>query len=337
MASRVGAGGIAGRAGGVGIALALALAACRPSGPPVGEMPVRWSGDIDGEAALAHVRAQVEIGPRPSGSPGIAATRVYLREALVALGLDVEEQAFREWTPQGEIEFVNLVAEIPGVHEEFVLLGSHYDTKRMAGMDFVGANDAGSSTGLLLEIARVLAAAAPLPYAVRLAFFDGEECLVEYGSRDGLHGSRHLADAWASSGELARMRAMILLDMVGDRDLTLTIPTNCDPRLARLAYEAATELGIRDVVTSLGSALLDDHVPFARRGVPVLDLIDFEFGTRPMSNDLWHTEGDALDSVSAESLRTVGRLALAILGKVMSPEFHAGPRRARRPGARMEP
>lgn len=320
----------AGRAASRCAGISLLLAACRPLAPPGGEPAVQWADDIDADGAMEHVRAQVGFGPRPSGSDAIAAARAYLRETLAAQGIEVREQAFREWTPRGEVEFVNLVAEIPGTRPEFVLLGSHYDTKWMPGKNFVGANDAGSSTGLLLEIGRVLAGAGPLPYTVRLAFFDGEECTAEYGPRDGLHGSRHMASSWADSGDLARMRAMILLDMVGDRDLTLTIPTNCDPRLVRLVYRTATDLGLRDRVTSLGSALIDDHVPFAERGIPVINLIDFEFGTRPLSNDLWHTEGDTLDRVSAGSLGMVGRLTLRLLARVMSPDFDVvgGPRRA---------
>ncbi len=280
-------------------------------------MTSKWPESVDGEAALRHVEAQVAIGERPSGSEGIVRCREYIRRALEGFGLPVEEQRVRRPTPLGEIEFVNVLATIPGDSDRFILLGSHYDTKRLPGIRFVGANDGGSSTGLLLELARVLQAAGTPRLTLRFAFFDGEECIVRYGPDDGLVGSRALAGAWERSGELDRMEAMILLDMVGDRDLTLTLPTDGDPRLIRLAYETAERLGFRDRLTSLGSEVLDDHVPFADRGIPAIDLIDFEFGTRPLANDLWHTEGDRLDAVSAASLETVGRLTLGMLRSLM--------------------
>ena len=168
----------------------------------------------------------------------------------------------------------------------------------------------------------MLARTSRLPSGVRLAFFDGEVCFREYGPDDGLVGSRFAARRWEADGELARARAMILLDMIGDRDLTLTLPTNGDPRLTRLAYDTATRLGMRRHVTSRGMPVLDDHVPFARRGVPSIDLIDFEYGTRPLANDLWHTGNYTLEHVSPEGMRQVGRLTLGMLAEIMtSPEF----------------
>ena len=188
------------------------------------------------------------------------------------------------------------------------MLGSHYDTKSgIAG--FEGANDSGSSTGLLLELARALKRDAPHGMEIRFAFFDGEECLVEYGPNDGFHGSRHLAEAMEADGSLSNVAAMILLDMVGDRDLTVTIPRNGTPWLAALAFEAARAEGARKHFQLYPYAVGDDHEAFFRRGVPAIDLIDFHFGSAPGQNDYWHTAADAMDKVSAESLGLVGRVA----------------------------
>jgi glutaminyl-peptide cyclotransferase len=182
-----------------------------------------------GGTALEEVRAFLEVGPRDAGTPGAERAATYLVERLRALGVAAEIQEFREPSPLGpETVFRNVLGRIPGRTDRIVLLGSHYDTK--TGIpDFVGANDSGSSTGLLLELARAFAAAGTPELEIRFAFFDGEECRVEYGPADGFHGSRHLARTMEADGSLSNVAAMILLDMVGDRDLTLTVPRNSTP------------------------------------------------------------------------------------------------------------
>jgi glutaminyl-peptide cyclotransferase len=151
------------------------------------------------------------------------------------------------------------------------------------------------------------------PFEIRLAFFDGEECRVEYGPRDGLHGSRRMARRAVDEGWARRVRAVIILDMVGDRDWTLTLPRNCTPQLLQLTFDAARDLGLRDRVRLARGAVLDDHVPFIEAGIPAVNLIDFEFGSAPGLNDLWHTPADSMDAISADSLANAGRLALRLL------------------------
>lgn len=271
------------------------------------EAPARF--EVSGEAALEEVRRFVELGPRDAGTPGAEKAANYLRARLEEIGLEAEIQEFREASPRGpDTVFRNVLGRIPGTGGSILLLGSHYDTKSgIAG--FEGANDSGSSTGLLLELARALKRDAPHGMEIRFAFFDGEECLVEYGPNDGFHGSRHLAEAMEADGSLSNVAAMILLDMVGDRDLTVTIPRNGTPWLAALAFEAARAEGARKHFQLYPYAVGDDHEAFFRRGVPAIDLIDFHFGSAPGQNDYWHTAADAMDKVSAESLGLVGRVA----------------------------
>lgn len=298
--------------------LALALGCGRPPAaeqappPAVPAEPVA----ISGAAALEEVRAFLEVGPRDAGTPGAERAATYLAERLRALGVAAEIQEFREPSPLGpETVFRNVLGRIPGRTGRIVLLGSHYDTK--AGIpDFAGANDSGSSTGLLLELARAFAAGAPPELEIRLAFFDGEESQIEYGPADGFHGSRHLARTMAADGSLSNVAAMILLDMVGDRDLTLTIPRNSTPWLVSLAFAAARAEGVRDRFQLYPYAIGDDHVAFFERGVPAIDLIDFAFGSAPGLNDYWHTPADTLDKLSAESLGIVGRVVARMVAEL---------------------
>ena len=298
--------------------LALAVGCGRP--PPAEETPPpaipAKPVAISGAAALEEVRAFLEVGPRDAGTPGAERAATYLAERLHALGVAAEIQEFREPSPLGpETVFCNVLGRIPGRTDRIVLLGSHYDTK--AGIpDFVGANDSGSSTGLLLELARAFAAAAPPEMEIRFAFFDGEESQIEYGPADGFHGSRHLARTMAADGSLSNVVAMILLDMVGDRDLTLTIPHNCTPALVSLAFAAARAEGVRERFQLYPYNVGDDHVAFFERGVPAINFIDFEYGSAPGLNDYWHTPADTLDKLSAESLDLVGRVVARLVAEL---------------------
>ena len=295
--------------------LAIAVGCGRP--PPAEEAPPpaipAKPPAISGAAALEEVRAFLAVGPRDAGTPGAERAANVLADRLRALGVEAAIQEFREPSPLGpETVFRNVLGRIPGRTDRIVLLGSHYDTK--AGIpDFVGANDSGSSTGLLLELARAFAAAGTPELEIRFAFFDGEESRIEYGPTDGFHGSRHLARTMAADGSLSNVVAMILLDMVGDRDLTLTIPRNCTPWLVSAAFAAARAEGVRERFQLYPYNVGDDHVAFFERGVPALNLIDFEFGSGPGLNDYWHTPADTLDKLSAESLDLVGRVVARLV------------------------
>ena len=277
---------------------------------------------VSGEAALAEVRDVVALGNRDAGTEGAKKAAVYLFDRLRALGVEAEIQEFSEASPQGETVFRNVLGRIPGGDGRIVLLGSHYDTKAgIAG--FEGANDSGSSTGLLLELARAFKANGPHGAEIRFAFFDGEECMEHYGPQDGFHGSLHLAAAMAADGSLSNVAAMILLDMVGDKDLTITIPRNSTPWLTTLAFEAARAEGVRKHFGLYPQAVGDDHEAFFSRGVPAIDLIDFEFGSAPGKNDYWHTAEDSMDKLSAESLGIVGRVAARMVEAIARGEAGA--------------
>ncbi|HAL92870.1 MAG TPA: hypothetical protein DCM68_07600 [Verrucomicrobia bacterium] len=275
-----------------------------PAPPPEAKAPVA----VSGVAALEEVRKFVELGPKEPGTPGAEKAARYLKERLEAAGVEAEIQEFKDQTPNGELVFRNVLGRIPGKGGKIVLFGSHYDTK--TGIEgFEGANDSGSSTGLLLELARAFAAASPPETEIRFAFFDGEECRENYSPIDGFHGSRHLAKKMAADGSLSNLAAVILLDMVGDRDLTITIPRNSTPWLAALAFDAARAEGMRGRFQLYPGSIGDDHDAFYARGVPAIDLIDFYYGSAPGQNDYWHTPADSIDKVSAESLELVGRVA----------------------------
>ncbi len=308
------------RMGVIGLMVACVAGCGRPGA--VESAPAAGGGaweEVSGERALEEVRRLVELGPRDAGTEGAGRAAEHVRARLREMGVEAEIQEFREATPSGEKVFRNVLGRIPGRGGRIVLLGSHYDTK--SGIEgFEGANDSGSSTGLLLELARAFREGGAREAEMRFAFFDGEECMVAYGPGDGFHGSEHLARAMEADGSLPRVAAMILLDMVGDRDLTVTIPRNGAPELAARAFEAARAEGARDRFSLAAGGIGDDHVAFQRRGVPAIDLIDFQFGSGPGRNDYWHTAEDSLERVSAESLGIVGRVAARVAEAVARGE-----------------
>jgi len=296
---------------------------------------------VSGERAYEHVEKQVGFGPRPAGSEALETTRQYIEAQLADLGWAVRRQAFEADTPEGEIEFVNLRARFgEGRWEKSVtgLLCSHYDTKYYEGFEFVGANDAGSSTGLLIELARVLAEKPRVAREIELVFFDGEEAFgPNITPNDGLYGSKHYAGKMIEGKESGRPEWGLLLDMVGDRDLKIRagvrIPRSSLRDLARAREKgytvdiekvqagiqslskkllaAASDLGIRSQVGVSPDYIVDDHVPLnVSAGIPTIDLIDFDY-------PYWHTPGDTLDKISAESLETSGRVTLWLVEKYL--------------------
>ena len=295
------------------VSAACLLCAChdtqKPAAPPLNTTL------LDGQRALGEVRAFVALGARDSGTLGAVGAAEYLQRRLARIGIAGEMDTFTNDTPQGRLVFRNVVGTLTGRADCVVILASHYDTKTGIGDGFVGANDGGSSTGLLLELGRVLASLQGAPTVI-LAFFDGEECRVTYGPHDGLHGSRRCVEWLRARGRLRDVRAVILLDMIGDADLNVMIPRNSSPELTSLAFTAARAEGVRDRFGLHGGSVLDDHVPFLEAGVPAIDLIDFEYGSAPGRNDFWHTTQDTLDKLSADSLQTVGRVVLRMVGAI---------------------
>lgn len=263
--------------------------------------------DFSGEKAFAHVQRLVDLGPRPAGSDALEQSRAYIDHELRQTGWIVERQEFAEETPRGLVRFVNLIARFSPSKETAAvfLLCSHYDTKVFDTFRFVGANDGGSSTGLLLEVARVLGRHPELAGKVQLAFFDGEEAFETFSDRDGLYGSRHFAKQLSATGE-KQFRGGILFDMVGDRDLTITLPPDSPAEMARDVFASAEALHLRNHFTYFDADVTDDHTPLNEIGVPTIDVIDFDYPP-------WHTAGDTLDKISPDSLRIVGSVMLYYL------------------------
>ena len=273
--------------------------------------PAQFSGD----RALEECATFVSLGPKASGTEGARRAAEHVAERLGAMGYAPEIDIFEDPAPGGPLTFRNVIARTsgPGPIERILLIGAHYDTK--SGIEeFEGANDSGSGVGALLEVARQVAASPPPPgVEIRLAFFDGEECRRAYGPRDGLHGSRRMAEQAVREQWARKVVAVIILDMIGERDLNLTLPANVTPALARILFRAAEAEGARDAITWVRHDILDDHVPFLNAGMPAVNLIDFEYGSAPGLNDHWHTPEDRMDKISADSLALAGRLTLRMM------------------------
>jgi len=277
---------------------------------------------FDADRAFGHVKAQVDLGPRPAGSPAIERTREYISNELKSYGLKVSYDEFSPRTPNGKVTMKNVIAELPGESTDIIVLASHYDTKPYKEFKFVGANDGGSSTGALLEIARVLKAQGQRKYTYQFAFFDGEEAFCEGWSdcldgNDHTYGSRHMVDRLRASGDIRKVKAMILLDMMGDKDLTIPREESSTGWLVDVIWGMAAELGHQKEFPSRTFAVGDDdHMPFIRGGIPAVDIIDFEYGVGREDNRYWHTKEDTLDKLSPRSLKIVGDVLILSLTRI---------------------
>ena len=263
---------------------------------------------------MEYVRAQVAFGPRTPGSPQLQKCREYIEQQLRGFGYHVEDDAFVVSTPYGPITMHNLIARKGTGARGVIVLATHYDTKLMEGKSFVGANDPGSSSGLVLELARVLADRKDdLDYW--FIFLDGEEAFVEWSTFDSTYGSRHLAKKWKEEGIAPRIRALILLDMIGDKNLDIYYETNSTPSLMNLFWDTAMKIGLRGILSDKRASIGDDHMPFLDAGIPCVDLIDLNYGP---DNSYWHTPADTLDKISPESMEKVGKLVLAVLPQLQA-------------------
>jgi glutaminyl-peptide cyclotransferase len=310
--------------GGLALAASFLLLGCGPKpdgkSSAAGAAGELWK-EFSGERAMADVRKQVEIGPRPSGTAALETARQHITETLQAAGWTVERQEF-EASPvkgKGAIHYVNLIGRFsasgqrpaPATTQKAIVC-SHYDTKRMLGVTFVGANDAGSSTGALMELARVLAKAPALAEQIELVFFDGEEAMERYSENfetgpDGLVGSRHYATQLRAQNRNRQFQFAILWDMIGDKDLQLTLPTDSPRELSDLFFKAGDALNLRRHLGFHTGAMMDDHVPLQHIArINAIDLIDFNYLP-------WHTSGDTLDQLSPNSLQIIGQLTLWVL------------------------
>ncbi len=275
---------------------------------------------FDGQRAFEHVRKQVEFGPRPAGSAELAKTREYILTQLQLPGLNITTDEFSAKTPAGVRKMVNVTAELPGESSDVIIISSHYDTKLFKDIVFVGANDGASSTGAVLELARVMATSGKKPrFTYWFVFFDGEEavcrewdeCKVD-GQPDNTYGSRRYVEQLKTKNEIKRVRAMILLDMVGYANLTIGRDLEMSTKwLVDTIWTTASELGFsRNFLNFDEGVGSDDHEPFKNAGIDVVDIIQIRTFT------YWHTDKDTLDKISPESLRIVGTVVLNSLPKI---------------------
>ena len=267
--------------------------------------------EFSGEKALLHVQHLVDLGPHPVGSDAIEKAREYIEAQLRHSGWQVTRQGFTEETPRGKVRFVNLIARFSGdgnAAAPSFLLCSHYDTKLFDAIRFVGANDGGSSTGLLLELARVIGGRPNMARKIELVFFDGEEAYENFSETDGLYGSRYFAKQLEADGA-KQFRGGILFDMIGDRSLDITLPADSPPAMVRDVFAAAEALKLRNYFSYLDRDLIDDHAPLNAIRIPTIDIIDFDY-------TWWHTADDTLDKISAQSLQITGSVALYYLSEL---------------------
>lgn len=308
--------------------LVLALTACSrndnvsaqnsavpPSAPAKQE--AASGAQFDGQAALNFTKEVTAFGPRWPGSPGHAELQAYLRDKLK--GDTVEQDNFTASTPVGPMKGTNFIVKYPGTKPGVIVVSGHYDTLYDR-KDFVGANDGGSSTGLLLQLAAQLRGKKNDGLSVWLVFFDGEEAVRKWTDTDSTYGSRHLAAKWDKDGTAKQIKAFLLVDMIGDADLNVLRDTNSTPWLEDVVYNAATRLGVQSHFFGRTDPMEDDHNPFAKIGVPVADLIDFDYGP---NNSYWHAATDTMDKLSAQSLQIVGSVVLETIRMLSNPANQA--------------
>src|SRR6266853_3313858 len=276
--------------------------------------PPEKTGGFDGKRAFAHVAKQVSFGPHPSGSAAIARVQDYLLSELKSYGCSVETDSFGADTPVGRLPMKNFLVKIPGEKPGVILLGTHYDT--LLKDNFVGADDGGSSTAVMLELARLLCPQHG-KYAVWIAFFDGEEAMKQWSDTDSRYGSRQMAAKRARSGDWAKIKAFLLADIVGTGPPRFKRESDSTRWLVDLVWGVAKTLGYGDVFLDESLEVSDDHNPFLKRKVPAVDVIDLE--NYPGGNlYYWHTPEDTLDKVSPKSLAITGYVFLESVKQLQS-------------------
>jgi glutaminyl-peptide cyclotransferase len=260
---------------------------------------------INANRAMQYVKEVVAIGSRPVGSPGHAKVEQYIQSKLK--GDDVEEDKFTAQTPVGNFAMNNIIAKFPGKKDGIIVVAGHYDTAYPLPKSFVGANDGGSSTALLLALADELHGKPNNGYTVWLVWTDGEEAFVNWTNTDSVYGTRHLASKWQQDGTAKKIKAFILVDMIGDADLDIQKELNSTAWLSDLVYKAASSLGYQSHFYRVQAAISDDHLPILQVGIPAVDIIDLNYG---YGNAFWHTPQDTLDKLSPKSLQIVGDVVL---------------------------
>jgi glutaminyl-peptide cyclotransferase len=261
---------------------------------------------INSARAMQYVRDVVAFGTRPIGSPNHKKLETYIVSHLKDVVF--EDDSFTADTPEGKFPVRNIIAKFPGTREGIIVIAGHYDTNYpLRNTGYVGANDGGSSTAILLELANQLRGKKRDGYSVWLVWTDGEEAVKQWSATDSLYGARHLAEKWQKDGTLKKIKAFLLVDMIGDADLNIDQEMNSTPWLESVVVQAATRLGYQSHFFGRSLPIEDDHLPFVRMGVPSADLIDMDYG---YSDVFHHTPQDTLDKLSPKSLEIVGSVVL---------------------------
>lgn len=256
--------------------------------------------------AMQYTREVVAFGARPIGSANHKKLEDYILSHLKKD--EVENDAFTASTPEGKFPVRNIIAKFPGTRDGVIVVAGHYDTNYpLRDTGYVGANDGGSSTAILLELANQYRGKKRDGYSVWLVWTDGEEAVKSWTDTDSLYGTRHLADKWQKDGTLKSIKAFLVADMIGDADLNVDRDANSTPWLEDMVYEAATRLGYQSHFFARTAPLEDDHLPFVQRGVPSADLIDLDYG---YGNVFHHTPQDTMDKLSSKSIEIVGSVIL---------------------------
>jgi hypothetical protein len=267
---------------------------------------------FNADRAYADLRTIVGFGPRPAGSEALAKTRTYIVSELQKAGLKAELDEFEPATPKGRKKMVNIRASRPGAGRGVIALVGHYDTKLFDNMRFVGANDGGSSAAWVLEMARATAGLR-LQSTLEFVFFDGEEAVVEWTDDDSVYGSRHDVERRNRAGTLQQLKAVILVDMIGDKDLRIERESQSTEWLTDTIWTTARSLGYAREFPNTVQTISDDHIPFLKAKVQAVDLIDFDYGP---GHAYWHEAADTLDKTSARSLKVVGDTVYASLTEI---------------------
>jgi glutaminyl-peptide cyclotransferase len=263
---------------------------------------------FSGAEALSLTGRAVGFGARPDGSPAIEKLRIWIKRQLVSSGCEVSSDVFTARTPDGPLQMENIIAKFPGKSGSAIAITGHFDTKKLAG--FVGANDGGSSTGFLLELASVLKGQ-PRTDDIYLVFFDGEEAVRDWSDTDSVYGSRHLAQKWTEDGTNRRLKALINVDMIGDKNLRIVWDTSSAASLREQFWNAADTLGYTEFFPRSGGPIEDDHMPFLNEGVRALDVINFE-----SQNSFWHNSKDTMDKLDAHAFQVVGNVVMKVIGEL---------------------
>jgi glutaminyl-peptide cyclotransferase len=287
-------------------ALATPSETTKPPLPPDSGPPPAF----DSARAFQYLKEIVAFGPRPIGSANHKKVEDYLLAHLK--GDEVENDTFTADTPEGKFPVHNIIDKFPGTRDGIIVIASHYDTNYpFRNTSYVGANDGGSSSALLLEFANQLRGKKRDGYSVWLVWDDAEEAVKNWTNTDSLYGIRRLAEKWEADGTLKKTKAFLLADMIGDADLNIDRDTNSTPWLEDVLYEAATRLGYQShFFGRTVPGMEDDHIPFVKRGVPSVDVIDFDYG---YDNVFWHTPQDTVDKLSPKSLEIVGSTMLEMV------------------------